>query len=78
MRKLVLFVFLIFIINSCATQKYYSDNGKRISKKTFTSFQEQKLKYILENMSNDDLEVLKTITLTNRVKDSLIRTYYNY
>lgn len=33
MKKIMLSTLMILFITSCATQKYYSDNGKEISKK---------------------------------------------
>ena len=75
MRKLI---FLIVILSSCATQKFYSENGRQISKKTYNRMKERRFKYVMEHMNDVDKSIIKTLKITETVKDSLIKTYNNY
>ena len=75
MRKLI---FLIVILSSCATQKFYSENGRQISKKTYNRMKERRFKYVMEHMNDVDKSIIKRLKITETVKDSLIKTYNNY
>jgi len=76
MKKLILF--LIILITSCATEKFYSENGRIISKKTYNAMRERRFNYVMKNMNDDDKSVIKILKITKSVKDSLIETYKNY
>ena len=76
MEKLILF--LIVLLTSCATEKFYSENGRRISKKTYNAMRERRFKYVMEHMNDVDKSIIKTLKITETVKDSLIKTYNNY
>ena len=76
MKKLILF--LIVLLTSCATEKFYSENGRRISKKTYNAMRERRFKYVMEHMNDVDKSIIKTLKITETVKDSLIKTYDNY
>jgi hypothetical protein len=76
MKKLSLF--LIVLITSCSTQKFYSENGRQISKKIYDEMRERRFNYVMKNMNDDDKSIIKTLKITKSVKDSLIETYKNY
>jgi hypothetical protein len=75
MRKLI---FLIVILSSCATQKFYSENGRQISKKTYNRMKERRFKYVMEHMNDVDKSIIKTLKITETVKDSLIKSFNDF
>lgn len=80
MKKLILLLLTILLI-SCATQKFYSENGRRISKKTYNTMRERRFKFIMNNMNNmndTDRFIINKFKMTKVIKDSLIMVYYNY
>ena len=70
--------FFIVILSSCATQKFYSENGRIISKKTYNAMRERRFNYVMNHMNDVDKSIIKTLKITKTVKDSLIKTYDNY
>ena len=78
MNKIVLLIILILSISSCSVQKFYSENGRQISKKTYNKNIDRKFNYIMNHMSEQDKNVLKYIKIDKRVKDSLIYIYDNH
>ena len=77
MTRLLAVVHLILLL-SCATQKFYSENGRQISKKTYNRMKERRFKYVMEHMNDVDKSIIKRLKITETVKDSLIKTYNNY
>lgn len=78
MKKIMLSTLMILFITSCATQKYYSDNGKEISKKIYERMKKIRYNYVINYMSEEDKNILEHIEINDTVKDSLIKTYNNY
>lgn len=75
MNKIVLLIMMILSISSCTVQKFYSENGRQISKRTYNKHIDRKFNYIMNQMSEQDKNVLKYMKINKRVKDSLIYIY---
>jgi hypothetical protein len=78
MKKTILSIIMMLLISSCTVQKFYSDNGRQISRKTYNLNIDRKFNYIMSHMSEQDKNVLKYMKIDKRVKDSLIYTYNNH
>jgi hypothetical protein len=77
MKKIILSIVIMMTISSCSVQKFYSENGRQISKRTYKKNIDRKFNYIMTHMSEQDKNVLKYMKIDKRVKDSLISTYNN-
>ena len=75
MNKIILSIIITFLLSSCAVQKYYSENGRQISKKTYNEVRDMKLNYIFSHMTEQDKNILKFTIIDERIKDSLIYVY---
>jgi hypothetical protein len=78
MKKITLLILTVFTISSCTVQKFYSENGRQISRRTYNKNIDRKFNYIMAHMSEQDKNVLKYVKIDKRVKDSLIYTYNNH
>jgi hypothetical protein len=78
MNKIVLLIIMILSISSCTVQKFYSENGRQISRKTYNKHIDRKFNYIMNHMNEQDKNVLKYMKIDKRVKDSLIYIYDNH
>jgi hypothetical protein len=78
MNKIVLLIIMILSISSCTVQKFYSENGRQISRKTYNKHVDRKFNYIMNHMNEQDKNVLKYMKIDKRVKDSLIYIYDNH
>ena len=78
MNKIVLLIIMILSISSCSVQKFYSENGRQISRKTYNKHVDRKFNYIMNHMNEQDKNVLKYMKIDKRIKDSLIYIYDNH
>ena len=78
MKKITLLIVMILTISSCTVQKFYSENGRQISRRTYNKNTVRKFNYIMNHMSEQDKNVLKYMKIDKRVKDSLIYIYDNH
>jgi hypothetical protein len=78
MNKIVLLIIMILSISSCTVQKFYSENGRQISRKTYNKHVDRKFNYIMNHMNEQDKNVLKYMKIDKRIKDSLIYIYDNH
>jgi hypothetical protein len=78
MNKIVLLIIMILSISSCTVQKFYSENGRQISRKTYNKHIDRKFNYIMNHMNEQDKNVLKYMKIDKRIKDSLIYIYDNH
>ena len=77
MKTTILSIIMMLLISSCTVQKFYSENGRQISKNTYNKHIERKFNYIMTHMSEQDKDVLKYMKIDKKVKDSLIYIYDN-
>jgi len=75
MKKIILSIVIMMTISSCSVQKFYSENGRQISRRTYNKNIDRKFNYIMNHMSEQDKSVLKNMKIDKRVKDSLIYIY---
>lgn len=78
MKTIILSIILILSVSSCTVQKFYSENGRQISRRTYNKHIDRKFNYIMNHMSEQDKNVLKYMKIDKRVKDSLIYIYDNH
>jgi len=75
MKNIILSMIVILSVSSCTVEKFYSENGRQISKRTYNKHIDRKFNYIMNQMSEQDKNVLKYMKINKRVKDSLIYIY---
>jgi hypothetical protein len=75
MKTIILSIIMMLLISSCTVQKFYSENGRQISRRTYNKNIDRKFNYIMNHMSEQDKSVLKNMKIDKRVKDSLIYIY---
>jgi hypothetical protein len=75
MKTIILSMIVILSVSSCTVEKFYSENGRQISKRTYNKHIDRKFNYIMNQMSEQDKNVLKYMKINKRVKDSLIYIY---
>ena len=78
MKTIILSIIMMLLISSCTVQKFYSENGRQISRRTYNKNIDRKFNYIMNHMSEQDKSVLKNMKIDKRVKDSLIYIYDNH
>ena len=78
MKTIILSIIMMLLISSCTVQKFYSQNGRQISRKTYNKHIDRKFNYIMNHMNEQDKNVLKYMNIDKRVKDSLIYIYDNH
>jgi hypothetical protein len=78
MKTIILSIIMMLLISSCTVQKFYSENGRQISRKTYNKHIDRKFNYIMNHMNEQDRNVLKYMNIDKRVKDSLIYIYDNH
>jgi hypothetical protein len=78
MKTIILSIIMMLLISSCTVEKFYSENGRQISKRTYNKHIDRKFNYIMNQMSEQDKNVLKYMKINKRVKDSLIYIYDNH
>jgi hypothetical protein len=78
MKTIILSIIMMLLISSCTVQKFYSENGRQISRKTYNKHIDRKFNYIMNHMNEQDKNVLKYMNIDKRVKDSLIYIYDNH
>jgi hypothetical protein len=78
MKTIILSIIMMLLISSCTVQKFYSENGRQISRKTYNKHIDRKFNYIMNHMNEQDKNVLKYMKIDKRVKDSLIYIYDNH
>lgn len=78
MKTIILSIIMMLLISSCTVQKFYSQNGRQISRKTYNKHVDRKFNYIMNHMNEQDKNVLKYMNIDKRVKDSLIYIYDNH
>ena len=78
MKTIILSIIMMLLISSCTVQKFYSENGRQISRRTYNKNIDRKFNYIMNHMNEQDKNVLKYMKIDKRVKDSLIYIYDNH
>jgi hypothetical protein len=78
MKTTILSIIMMLLISSCTVQKFYSQNGRQISRKTYNKHIDRKFNYIMNHMNEQDKNVLKYMKIDKRIKDSLIYIYDNH
>jgi hypothetical protein len=78
MKTIILSIIMMLLISSCTVQKFYSENGRQISRKTYNNHIDRKFNYIMNHMNEQDKNVLKYMKIDKRIKDSLIYIYDNH
>jgi hypothetical protein len=78
MKTTILSIIMMLLISSCTVQKFYSQNGRQISRKTYNKHVDRKFNYIMNHMNEQDRNVLKYMKIDKRIKDSLIYIYDNH
>jgi hypothetical protein len=78
MKTIILSIIMMLLISSCTVQKFYSENGRQISRKTYNKHIDRKFNYIMNHMNEQDKNVLKYMKIDKRIKDSLIYIYDNH
>ncbi len=65
MKSIVMFIFMIFLLSSCSTNKHYYQltDGKWVSKRQFNSMVKKCIHEAVMETSKEDLELISGMTI---------------